>query len=98
MIDKKMLYNSIEEAICSIEQNGEKVWLKTLLKKRIIYTIIFYILFLFYMSIHYSVGYVVMLKYFFILYRTHNASVIAKLAKKNPDTPFEDIIRGDMIQ
>ena len=36
---KTMMSELIEEEISKIEQNGEKVKLKTLLKKRIIYTL-----------------------------------------------------------
>lgn len=94
---KTMMSELIEEEISKIEQNGEKVKLKTLLKKRIIYTLIFGAIFAVLLVVNnILLAFVDLVIYFTMLYKTNNVSIITNLAKQSPDTPVADIIRGDM--
>ena len=92
-----MLGELIEEEISKIEQNGVKVKLKTLLRKRIIYTLFFGGLFaILLVAGNYLLAFVNLAVYFIVLYNLNNVSVISVLAKRSPDKPIADIIRGDM--
>ena len=94
---KTMMSNLIEEEITKIQQNGERVKLKTLLKKRIVYTLIFGVIFAVLIVVNnLLLAFVDLVIYFIMLYQTNNESIITKLAKQSPDTPISDIIRGDM--
>ena len=94
---KTMMNNLIEEEISKLEQSGEKVKFKTLAKKRILYTLIFGAIFVVFMTIqNLGLAFVDMIVYFVFMYRTNNVSVITALAKKSPDTPISNIIKGDM--
>ena len=94
---KTMMSELIEEEITKIEQNGEKVKLKTLLKKRIIYTLIFGAIFAVLLVVNnILLAFVDLVIYFIMLYKTNNVSIITNLAKQSPDTPVADIIKGDM--
>ena len=94
---KTLMSELIEEEISKIEQNGEKVKLKTLLKKRIIYTLIFGVIFAVLLVINnIPLAFVDLVIYFIMLYKTNNVSIITNLAKQSPDKPVADIIRGDM--
>lgn len=94
---KTMMGNLIEEEIAKIEQNGEKVKLKTLVKKRIIYTLIFGVIFAaLLVENNLFLAFIDLVVYFALMYNTNNVSIITKLAKQAPDTPVSDIIRGDM--
>ena len=94
---KTMMGNLIEEEIAKIEQNGEKVKLKTLVKKRIVYTLILGAIFAaLIVANNLFLAFVDLVIYFILMYNTNNVSVITKLAKQAPDTPISDIIRGDM--
>lgn len=94
---KTMLNNLIDEEFTKIEQAGEKIKLKSLAKKRILYTLIFGAIFVVFTAIHnLEWAFIDMIVYFLFMYRTNNVSVITALAKKSPDTPISDIIKGDM--
>ena len=94
---KTMMSNMIEEEIKKIQQNGERVKLKTLLKKRIVYTLIFGVIFAVLIVVNnLLLAFVDLVIYFIMLYQTNNESIITKLAKQSPDTPISDISRGDM--
>lgn len=94
---KTMMNNLIEEEISKLEQSGEKVRFKTLTKKWISYTLVFGTIFLLFMTMqNFVLAFVDMIVYFVFMYRTNNVTVITSLARKSPDTPIVDIIRGDM--
>ena len=94
---KNVMAKLIEEEIANIEQSGEKVRLKTLSRKRLVYTLIFGGIFLLCIGAgQLALAFITMIFYYTMLYRATNVSVITKLAKKSPDTYIEDIIRGDM--
>lgn len=79
---KTMMSELIEEEISKIEQNGEKVKLKTLLKKRIIYTLIFGVIFTVLLVINnLPLAFVDLVIYFIMLYKTNNVSIITNLAR-----------------
>lgn len=97
MVLKKMMSELIEEEITQIEQNGEKVRLKTLLKIRVLYTLICGVIFaLFLVFNNLFLAFVALVVYFVLLYFKDNVSVVTKLAQKSPDTPISEIIKGDM--
>ena len=94
---KTLISNIIEEEISALERDGENVRLKTLIKKRILYTVICGALFLLFTAATVLVpAFIVMIVYFVLMYRANNVSVITALAKKSPDTPIAEIIKGDM--
>ena len=94
---KIMMNDLIEEEISKFEQSGYKVRMKTLTKKRVLYTLIFGAIFAVFMAIpSFSLAFVDMVLYFVFMYNTNNVSVITDLAKKSPDTPISDIIKGEM--
>ena len=97
MYVKTIMNNLIEEEIEKIEQNGEKVKLKTIINKRINYTLwlgaIFAVLLV---ANKLFLAFIDLVIYFVLLYNTNNVSVITKLSKKSPDTPISEIIKGDM--
>lgn len=97
MILKKMLNDMIEEEIQKIEQTGKKVRLKSVSSKKILYTVIFGTILLFLLALgQLFLALIDLVIYFILLYRTNNVSVIIKLAKKSPNTPIGNIIRGEM--
>lgn len=94
-----LLNQIITEELSKIEQNGEKVKLKSIRKKRIVSAIILGILVLIWLSSPKTVipsviciGIVILINV-----NTDRVKTIAKLAQKMPDTPIDEIIRGDMI-
>ena len=94
---KKLMRNLIEEEIANIEREGKKVKLKTLRKKRIKYTLIFGLIFLLMLASGLvPVAFIDLVVYFIFMYNANNVSVITKLAKKSPDTPISEIVKGDM--
>ena len=98
MYFKKILDELIEEEISLIEQAGEKVKLKTLFKRRVLYTMIFGAIFaVLIIKNSLFLAFVDLVIYFIVLYnKANNASVITALAKKSPDSPIADVIKGDM--
>lgn len=94
---KNLLNATIEGEISKIEQTGETVRLKSVTRQRIICTIISAIIFSFgLISGLFGISFITLVVYFIIMYNINNASVITKIAKKQPDTPIADIIRNDM--
>lgn len=92
----KFMDGIIEEEIMRIEQTGERIRLKTLLKFRVLYTLVFGVIFLILMLGELmGSAFFVMVIYYILLYQTNNTSVIRYLAKKSPDTPISEIIEGD---
>jgi len=93
-----LLYQIITEELNKIEQGGEKVKLKTIRKKRIISAIFFGAFALLYFAAEALIISIACIAIFiFINVNTDKVKTIAKLAQKMPDTPIDEIIRGDMI-
>lgn len=93
-----LLNHIIKEEIKKIEQGGEKVRLKSVFKKGFIAVIIGVFAFLFsalLRNIFFSI--VFGLICFFMFLGNTKEEAIAKLAKKMPDKPIDEIIREDMI-
>ncbi len=94
---KKLMSELIEEETSKIEQNGDKVKLKTLLKKRVIYTLIFGVLFLLLVNANFLfLAFIALVVYFVIMYNLNDTSVIIGLAKKYPNKLISDVIKEDM--
>ena len=94
---KTLMKQTIEEEIAKIESSGEKVRLKTLASKRILYTMISAVVFSIGLAAEMiSISFCTLIVYFILLYNTNNVSVLTKMAEKSPDTPIENIIRSDM--
>jgi hypothetical protein len=94
-----LLNQIITEELSKIEQNGEKVKLKSVRKKRITSAIILGILALIWFSSPETIilSVICIGIFIFINVNTDKVKTIAKLAQKMPDTPIDEIIRGEMI-
>lgn len=93
-----LLNQIITEELNKIEQSGEKVRLKSIRKKRIISALILGALALLYFAAEIFILSIICIAIFiFINVNTDKVKTIAKLAQKMPDTPIDEIIRGDMI-
>lgn len=94
-----MLNQIITEELSKIEQSGEKVKLKSIRKKRIIAGSIlgFFALSYLTMAETWILSVICIAIYIFMFINCNKVKSIAKLAKKMPDTPIDEIIKGDMI-
>ena len=94
-----LLNQIITEELNKIEQSGEKVKLKSIRKFRIIAGIILGFFALIYLSMPetWIISVICIAVYAFMFFNCDKVKTIARLAKKMPDTPIDEIIRGDMI-
>ena len=98
MNDRTLLNKIISEELEKIEQNGEKVSLSTHRRVRainLIICVLFAIIFANPQTVFISILFILI--GIFRFFMISKVSIIAKLAKKMPDTPIDEIIRGDML-
>jgi len=95
---KNIMTAMIQKEIAILEQNGEQVYMKGVVRKRIWLTVILLAIgaALVFLEISWFFGYVVFI-YFIYMYRLNEISYIIKLAKKSPDKPVSEIIRENSV-
>lgn len=87
----------IEKNFSKIERRGERIRLRTVIRLRVLYTIVCGIIFVILNFLeNFSAAFYVMLIYFVLMYRANNVNIIRLLARKNPKMPILKIIEGDM--
>jgi len=97
METKKLLNELIENEFEKLEKDGVKIRLKRKTTNAINYTVICAIIFLLtVIGGAFPLALIDLIIYFVLMYNNNNTNVIAKLAKKFPDKPILDIIKGEI--
>ena len=98
MTVKQILFPVIKQEMKKYRDNGQRLRLKTAIRKRIICTVLFAMLFIAFNDIIYytSLMVIVLFIYACIMLKMNNTNIIFKEAKKNPDMPVDKIIAKEI--